>query len=95
VTDAAGRWVRHNYDGSGRVSSLQDATGTIATYTYTGSVLLTRVTYADASFVNFTYDASSRILNVTDTNGKVLEAHTYDGSSYRGKTSERATECKV
>ncbi|MGH9509423.1 MAG: DUF6531 domain-containing protein, partial [Terriglobales bacterium] len=89
VTDAAGRWVKFNYDGSGRVSTLQDAIGTLATYTYISIGLLSRATYADGSFINYSYDGGYRITSVTDTNGKVLEAHTYD-SSRRGLTSERA-----
>lgn len=88
VTDAAGRWVRFNYDAYARITSLQDSTGTLATYTWNG-FNLSRATYADGSFINYSYDASNRMLSVTDTNGKVLESHTYD-SGNRGLTSQRA-----
>ncbi len=88
VTDAAGRTASFTYVGSSRqASTMQDAVGVIATYTYSSSKL-TRVTYADGSFINFIYDISSLITSVTDTDGKVLEAHTYSG--YKGLTSERA-----
>ncbi len=92
VTDAAGRWVRHNYDAYARITSLQDATGTLATYTWNG-YQLSRVTYADGSFLNYNYGGAYNqlITSVTDTNGKVVEAHTYDPATwYKGKTSERA-----
>jgi RHS repeat-associated protein len=88
ATDAAGRWVKFNYDAYARISTLQDATGTVATYSWNGYGL-TRVTYADGSFINYTYNASNLILSVTDTSGKVLESHTYDGFN-RGLTSQRA-----
>jgi len=48
------------------------------------------VTYADGSTLNFTNDPnSSMILSVTDSQGKLLESHTYDAQN-RGLTSTRA-----
>jgi hypothetical protein len=48
------------------------------------------VTYADGSQLNFSDDPnSSMILSVTDSQGKLLEAHTYDAQN-RGLTSTRA-----
>lgn len=88
ATDAAGRWVKFNYDPYDRITTLQDSTGTIATYSWNG-FNLSRATYADGSFINYSYDASNRMLSVTDTNGKLLESHTYD-SGNRGLTSQRA-----
>src|SRR5437762_12846838 len=72
-----------------RLTSVQDATGTIATYGYDASGRLLQVTYADGSYNRFNYDANGLILSVTDTDGKVLESHTYDVYR-RGLTSERA-----
>ena len=48
------------------------------------------MTYADGSQLNFSDDPnSSMILSVTDSQGKLLEAHTYDAQN-RGLTSTRA-----
>jgi YD repeat-containing protein len=68
---------------------VRDAVGTVATYTYDSSSRLTQVSYPDGSQLNFTYDSNSNILSVTDSQGKLLEAHTYDAQS-RGLTSTRA-----
>jgi YD repeat-containing protein len=54
-----------------------------------GDLDLTEVTQADNTFVTFTYDAFNNITSVNDTNGKVLESHTYD-STGRGLSSSRA-----
>jgi YD repeat-containing protein len=93
VTDPAGRSLTFTYNdpnNSGQATSVRDAVGVIATYTYDSSSRLTQVTYADGSTRNFAYDpASSLITSVTDSQGKVLEAHAYD-SLHRGLTSTRA-----
>jgi len=71
-----------------RVTAIRDAVGTVATYSYSNS-LLTNATYADGGQNNYSYDAANNITSVTDDQGKVLETHTYD-SSGRGLTSARA-----
>jgi RHS repeat-associated protein len=91
VTDAAARSITFSYNDANnpnQATSVQDVTGTIATYTYVNT-LLTEVTYADGSVLNFAYDASQLILSVTDAQNKVYETHTYDGQR-RGATSARA-----
>lgn len=96
VTDPAGRSISFTYTTSGPatvVASAQDAVGVFATYTYDTSGRLTQVKYADNSTINFAYDSNfgNFIISVTDTNGKVLEAHTYDGNTTRrGLNSQRA-----
>ena len=73
-----------------QATTVQDSVGTVATYTYDSSSRLTLVSYPDGSALNFTYDPnSSMILSVTDSQGKLLEAHTYDAQN-RGLTSTRA-----
>ncbi|MGA9059562.1 MAG: DUF6531 domain-containing protein [Terriglobia bacterium] len=72
-----------------QATKVQDSVGTIATYTYDSSSRLTLVSYPDGSALNFTYDTNSMILSVTDSQGKLLEAHTYDAQN-RGLTSTRA-----
>ncbi|HTM39199.1 MAG TPA: RHS repeat-associated core domain-containing protein [Terriglobales bacterium] len=92
ATDAASRSLTFVYGdpvNTSQVTSVQDAVGTVATYTYDSSQRLTKVSYPDGSFNTFNYDSASRILSVTDTEGKILESHTYDANS-RGLTSSRA-----
>ena len=73
-----------------QVTTVQDSVGTVATYTYNSSSQLTNVTYPDGSALNFSNDPNSlMILSVTDSKGKLLEAHTYDAQN-RGLTSTRA-----
>lgn len=90
VIDAGGRTLTFNYPGptATQVSSIQDSVGVVASYSYDASARLTQVTYADASAVNYAYDANGLLTSMTDTDGKVLEAHTYD-SQRRGLTSVR------
>ena len=45
----------------------------------------------DHSPPNFTYETNSTILSVTDSQSKLLEAHTYDTQG-RGLTSNRANK---
>jgi YD repeat-containing protein len=93
VTSAGGSTLRFTYGNSNnpyQATTVQDSVGTVATYTYDSSARLTLVTYPDGSALNFTYDPnSSMILSVTDSQGKLLEAHTYDAQN-RGLTSTRA-----
>jgi YD repeat-containing protein len=91
VTDAASRVLQFNYDPVfiQQVKSIQDATGTIATYSYDSNSRLLSVTYADNSVLNYGYDTNGLLLSVTDQLGKVLESHTYD-SERRGLSSQRA-----
>ena len=91
VTDPAQRHLYFNYpnDTSQLVSSVTSDFGITLSYSYDAQGRLTQVTKPDLTTVNFTYDSSSNITAVTDTNGKVLESHTYDGS-HRGLSSSRA-----
>jgi len=73
-----------------QATTVADAVGAVATYNDDSSSRLTMVTYADGSTLNFTNDPnSSMILSVTDSQGKLLESHTYDAQN-RGLTSTRA-----
>ncbi len=90
VTDPAARTLTFNYpDSNSRlVSSVVSNAGTF-TYAYDAQGRLVQVTRPDNTFVTFEYDANSLITAVKDTDGKVLEAHTYDTQA-RGLTSTRA-----
>jgi YD repeat-containing protein len=94
VTDAASRSLNFGYtdaNNPNQTTSVTDAVGTVATYIYGTSSQLTKATYADGSFNTFNYDAGGQLLitSVTDSQAKVLEAHTYD-LNHRGLTSSRA-----
>jgi YD repeat-containing protein len=89
VTDPASRTLTFGYsDGSGLLITNAVSNAGTFTYTYSGN-LLTKVTKPDNTFITFEYDGQSMIAAVKDTNGKILEAHTYD-SLFRGLTSIRA-----
>ncbi len=68
----------------------EDSVGTVAKYTYESLSRLTQILYPDNSQFNFSYDAtSSMILSVTDSQGKLIESHTYDAQN-RSLTSTQA-----
>jgi YD repeat-containing protein len=58
-------------------------------YAYDGQGRLATITKPDLTTVSFQYDGNSLISAVLDTNGKILESHTYD-TAYRGTTSSQA-----
>jgi YD repeat-containing protein len=92
VTDAVGRSLSFTYGSpsSFLVTGVTASVGSFAvTYNYDTSGRLSQVVYPDQSTVNFAYDSQSLISSVTDSQGKVLESHTYD-SNQRGLTSSQA-----
>jgi YD repeat-containing protein len=91
VADPAGRHIYFNYGSSSTnlVSTVTTDFGMTLSYTYDTNGRLTQVTKPDNTTVSFAYDSNSNIITVTDSNGKVLESHTYDASG-RGLTSSRA-----
>ncbi|NOT60247.1 MAG: RHS repeat protein, partial [Acidobacteria bacterium] len=91
VTDVEGRSVNFIYNGAEatRVRRLENANGTIATYTYSGNSL-SEVLYADGSKYKFLFQIvrnRNTIKEVRDFDNNILEKHEYypDG---RAKTSE-------
>ena len=91
VADPAGRHLYFNYpnDSSLLVNSVTSDFGVTLSYFYDAQGRLTQVTKPDQTTISYTYNAQSQIVQVTDSNGKVLESHTYD-SSGRGLTSSEA-----
>lgn len=92
VTDPVSRHLYFTYGNPSYtlvVTSVTSDAGITYTYAYDSQGRLTQVTKPDSTTVNYTYDSQSRITSVTDTNGKVIEAHTYDSKS-RGVTASRA-----
>lgn len=91
VTDPASRTLSFSYAGpsSFLVTSVTSSTGPSVSYSYDSQNRLLLVTEPDLSTLSFQYNSQSLISSVTDSQGKILEAHTYD-SSGRGLTSSRA-----
>jgi YD repeat-containing protein len=90
VTDPATRTITFSYatPSSLLVTSVVSNAGTF-TYDYDGEGRLTKVTRPDTTFITFEYDGNSLISAVKDSEGKLLEGHTYDAQG-RGLTSTRA-----
>jgi YD repeat-containing protein len=91
VTDPASRHLTFTYanNTSFLVTGVSSDVGLSLTYSYDGQNRLSQVTKPDQTTLNFQYDGNSMITAVLDSNGVVLESHTYD-SSHRGLTSSRA-----
>ena len=91
VTDPASRTLTFTYQSpsSYLVTGVSSSVGISLTYAYDAQNRLSQVTNPDLTTLTFAYDSQSRITSVTDSNGKILESHTYDSSS-RGLTSSRA-----
>jgi len=91
VTDPASRTLTFTYQNpsSHLVTGVSSSVGVSTSYAYDAQNRLSVVTNQDSTTLTFAYDSQSRITSVTDSNGKVLESHTYDSSS-RGLTSSRA-----
>jgi YD repeat-containing protein len=92
VTDPAARHLSFTYASptSNLVTGVSsDVGGLSLSYSYDAQGRLSQVTKPDLTTVSFAYNTQSLITTVTDSNGKILESHTYD-SSGRGLTSSRA-----
>jgi YD repeat-containing protein len=91
VTDAASRHLYFSYPDSSShlVSSVSTDVGLSLAYAYDTQGRLIRVTNPDNNTFSFDYDAQSKITAVRDSEGKILESHTYDALG-RGLSSSRA-----
>lgn len=91
ITDPASRHLYFGYQNnpSTLVTSVTSDVGIALSYTYDTQGRLTQVTKPDLTTISFQYNTQSLITAVLDSNGVVLESHTYD-SYGRGLTSSRA-----
>lgn len=91
VTSPASQHLYFTYQSntSFLVASVSTDSGTTFSYSYDTQGRLSQVTRPDQTTITYTYNAQSQITQVTDSNGKVLESHTYD-SSGRGLTASQA-----
>jgi RHS repeat-associated protein len=88
-----GRWLKFTYDGSNRITQLEDNIGRTVSYTYDGTGRLSSVTDPGGGVTSYTYDSSHRMLTVTDprshvhvtneyTNGRVTKQTMADGGIF-------------
>jgi YD repeat-containing protein len=90
VTDPASRHLYFNHvNGSTLVTSITSDFGISLSYAYDSSRRLSQVTRPDLTTITYTYNSQSQITQVSDSNGKVLESHTYDSLGH-GLTSSQA-----
>lgn len=93
VTDAAGRHLYFSYatPTSYLVTGVSSDVGISLAYSYDSQGRLVQYTKPDRTTVSFQYQAQNPILitAVLDSNGKILESHTYD-SQNRGLTAASA-----
>lgn len=92
VRDPAGRTLSFTYGNPSfpaLVTSVTSSVGISTSYSYDTEGRLTQVTEPDGSTYNFQYNTQSLITSVMDSQGVILESHTYD-SNGRGLTSSRA-----
>lgn len=91
VTDPGGQHLYFNYptNGPNLVTSVTSDFGLSLSYSYDTQGRLIQVTNPDQTTLSFTYNSNSLITAVNDSDGQVLESHTYD-SLGRGLTSSRA-----
>lgn len=91
VTDAASRHLYFSYanPASLLVTGVSSDFGVSLSYSYDAQSRLAQVVQPDLNTINFTYNSQSLITSVTDSQGKVLESHTYD-SQGRGLTGSQA-----
>jgi YD repeat-containing protein len=91
VTSPALQHLYFNYPSGSSylVTSVTSDFGVTLSYSYDAAGRLNQVTWPDQTTVSFTYNAQSQITQVTDSNGKILESHTYDAQG-RGLTSSQA-----
>ncbi len=91
VADPGGRHLYFSYpnNSSYLITSVTSDVGLALSYSYDSQGRLIQVTNPDQTTTTYQYDSNSMITAVTDSDGKILESHTYD-SCKRGLTSSRA-----
>jgi YD repeat-containing protein len=92
VTDPASRHLYFSYGDSQNnllVTSVTSDFGVSTSYSYDSENRLIQVVEPDQSTLSFDYDSQSLIADIKDSNGKILESHTYDANG-RGLTSSRS-----
>jgi len=91
VTDPGGRHLYFGYQNNSSylITSVTSDVGISLSYAYDSQGRLVQVTEPDQTTLTYQYNVNSMITAVIDSNGKVLESHTYDYCS-RGTSGARA-----
>lgn len=92
VTDPVNRHIYFHYDRPSSptlVTSVTTDFGVTTAYSYDDFGRLVSMTKQDGAVITFEYDSQSMITAVKDSQGKILESHTYDLMG-RGLTSSQA-----
>src|SRR4029077_14580419 len=91
VADPGGRHLYFGYanNSSYLITTVTSDVGLTLSYSYDSQGRLIQVTNPDQTKITYQYDANSLIKAVNDSDGKILESHTYDTCG-RGLTSSRA-----
>ena len=94
VTSPASQHLYFNYASNNPptylVTSVTSDFGVTLSYSYNTAGQLIQVTKPDQTTVSYTYNSQGQISTVTDSNGKVLESHTYVDSLGHALTSSQA-----
>lgn len=90
VTDPGGRHISFSYQGF-LVTGVTSSVGISLSYTYDGYGRLSQVTEPDNTTISYQYnDPNPNLITaILDSNGKVIESHTYN-SCAQGVSSSRA-----
>src|SRR5882672_1700855 len=91
VTDPGGRHLYFGYanNSSSLVTSVTSDVGLSLSYSYDSTGRLIQVTKPDQTTLSYVYNSNSMITAVKDSDGKILESHSYD-SCGRGLSGSRA-----
>jgi RHS repeat-associated protein len=81
ITSPHGRWIKLDYDGSGRISRAHDNIGRAVGYGYDGSGRLTTVTDPANNMTRYAYDTANRMTSITDPRSISYLTNTYDSQS--------------
>ena len=78
ITSPSGRWLDFTYDGTRRITKIQDNIGRSTSYVYDASGRLDNMTDLNGGKWFYTYDANHRMLTVKDPSGNIKVTNQYD-----------------
>jgi YD repeat-containing protein len=96
IGDPGGRHLYFGYanNSSYLVTSVTSDVGISLSYSYDTQGRLTQVTKPDQTTTTYQYDSNSMLTAVKDSDGKIIESHTYDTCG-RGLSSARANSVEA
>jgi RHS repeat-associated protein len=81
-----GRWLKFSYDGSDRISLVEDNIGRTVLYTYDASGRLWKVTDPNGKITEYGYDTALRLTTIKDPRQVTFLTNVYDPTSGRLST---------